>query len=87
MAGTINIRLKVDGVEKSITNIRDLETAISQAKEELKNLNIGSSEFKTLSENIKSAEGQLKNLNKQCSNPFLFGFLNIESLIIFCMLY
>lgn len=65
MAGTINIRLKVDGVEKSITNIRDLETAISQAKEELKSLNIGSGEFKTLSENIKSAEGQLKNLNKQ----------------------
>lgn len=65
MAGTINIKLKIDGVEQSITNIRDLERAIAQSKEELKGLDIGSDAFKQLSQNVRNAEGQLKTLSKE----------------------
>jgi hypothetical protein len=68
MANTINIRLKIDGVEKSITNIEELEGAILEAKNELKGLSVGTKAFNDLAASIKVAEEELKNFNKDINN-------------------
>lgn len=56
MAKQIALNLTINGVKQSITNINQLETAIKDAQEELKGLDIGSEQFKKLSSEIKNAK-------------------------------
>ena len=65
MARNLNINLKINGVDQSISSINELESALTQAKDELKGLDVGSQQFQTLSRDIQSAESQLKTINKE----------------------
>ena len=48
MARTIAIELEVNGVKESVKTIGELETAIEQLTEELKNTDIGTEKFNQL---------------------------------------
>jgi len=60
---TIGLRIELNGFSGIVTSIKQLETELAKAKEVLKGLDIGSEEFKNLSEQISKAEGQLIKLN------------------------
>jgi hypothetical protein len=60
----IGLRITIGGITEVVTNIRQLEEAISKARERLKGLEIGSTEFKRLTNDIRVAESSLKDLNK-----------------------
>jgi len=61
---TIALNLKINGVEKSVTNLKQLEEEINLAKEKLKEVELGSDEFNRLAREIENAEGKLKTLNE-----------------------
>ena len=65
MAGLLNINLKINGVDTAVASIEDLETALSDAKKELKTLQVGSEPFNTLAKDIQGAESKLKTINKE----------------------
>ena len=65
MAGLLNINLKINGVDTAVASIEDLETALSDAKKELKTLQVGSEPFNTLARDIQGAESKLKTINKE----------------------
>ena len=60
----IGLRITIGGITEVITNIKQLEEVISKARERLKGLEIGSTEFKRLTNDIRVAESSLKDLNK-----------------------
>lgn len=59
---TIGLRLTLNGVDKTITDIKTFEQEIKLAREDLKSLEIGSTQFKKLSTEIGLAESQLLGL-------------------------
>lgn len=64
MAKNIALTLTIGGVKQNITNIKELETAIKGAEEQLKGLTIGSEGFKKLSSDVKNAKGVLEDFNE-----------------------
>ena len=62
---TIGLRININGTQQVITQIDQLEQLLTKAKEDLKQVEIGSSAFKKLSQEISLAEGQLESLNQQ----------------------
>jgi chromosome segregation ATPase len=60
MARKIAIELEVNGVKESVNTIGELETAIEQLTEELKNTDIGSERFQQLTTELNSAKSELK---------------------------
>jgi hypothetical protein len=66
MAATQNIglRITIGGVTESISNIKQLEDAITKARDKLSGLSIGSDEFRKLTNEIRTAQSSLKDLNK-----------------------
>jgi len=66
MAATQNIglRITIGGVTESVSNIKQLEDAITKAREKLSGLSIGSDEFRKLTNEIRTAQSSLKDLNK-----------------------
>jgi hypothetical protein len=60
---TIGLRLQLNGVTQTITSIKDLEKELELAKQDLKELEIGSENFNKLANEIGNAETQLKKLN------------------------
>ena len=62
---TIGLRLKIDGVEQTITNIKQLESTITTARDKLGTVAIGSKEFKRLTGEIQKAETELGKLRQQ----------------------
>lgn len=68
---TIGLRLQINGVPQTITNIKQLEETISQLEGELKGVEIGSTKFNQLSTEIRNARGRLEDFNKSTEG---FGF-------------
>ena len=64
MAKKISLELEIGGVKKSVSNINELEQAISEANKELKGLAFGSEEFNKLSTQIKKAKNTAEDLNE-----------------------
>ena len=62
MARKIAIELEVNGVKESVNTIGELETAIEQLTEELKNTDIGSERFQQLTTELNNARSELKGL-------------------------
>lgn len=58
-------KIKVEGTEKVITNIEELETSVKQLEEKLKTTDIGTPEFKALQNEVKKARGTLKDFELQ----------------------
>jgi len=56
MAKQIALNLTINGVKNSITNINQLNAAIKEAEEDLKDIEIGSDNFKKLASEIKNAK-------------------------------
>ena len=52
---TIGLRIELNGVNGVITNINQLEEQINKAKQQLKGLDIGSTEFQKLTKDISRA--------------------------------
>ena len=67
----IGLRLQINGVPQTITNIKQLETEIGNLEGKLKSTAIGSAEFSNLSNEIRTARGQLEDFNKSTEG---FGF-------------
>jgi len=61
---TIGLRLKIDGVEQTITSIKQLESTISTAREKLATVAIGSDEFRRLTGEIQRAETEIGKLRQ-----------------------
>lgn len=61
---TIGLRIVLNGFKGVVTNITQLEEEIRKAKEDLRQLEIGSPIFKELTTEIALAEAQLKGLNE-----------------------
>ena len=68
---TIGLRLQINGIPQTITNIKQLEETISQLEGELKGVEIGSAKFNQLSTEIRNARGKLEDFNKSTEG---FGF-------------
>lgn len=64
MAKNIALTLTIGGVKQNITNIKELETAIKGAEDQLKGLAIGSEGFKKLSSDVKNAKSVLEDFNQ-----------------------
>jgi hypothetical protein len=62
---TIGLRLQLNGVTQTITSIKDLEKELELAKQDLKEIEIGSDNFNKLASEISGASTQLEKLNKQ----------------------
>ena len=60
MAKTIAIQLEVDGVQEAVKTIGQLETAIEQLTDELKETEIGSERFNQLTNELNKARSELK---------------------------
>ena len=60
MPRTIAIELEVNGVKESVKTIGELETAIEQLTEELKNTDIGTEKFNQLTNELNKAKSELK---------------------------
>jgi hypothetical protein len=71
MAQNIALKLQLYGTEVAIENMEQLEMAIRTSRDELKRLTIGSQEFDKMANQIKKAESQLKNLQKQAEGKDL----------------
>jgi hypothetical protein len=65
MPRTIAIELEVNGVKESVKTIGELETAIEQLTEELKNTDIGTEKFNKLTTELNNARSELKTFEKQ----------------------
>jgi hypothetical protein len=61
---TIGLRLQINGVPETITNIKQLESTIGKLEEELKGVDIGSAKFNQLTNEIRTARGRLEDFNK-----------------------
>ena len=61
----IGLRIKLNGLNTVITDIKTLEDEIRKAKEDLREVEIGSDIFKELASEISRAEGQLRKLTSQ----------------------
>ena len=57
--------IRIDGVDKAVNNINDLETGVRQLEEELKGTDIGSAEFKQLSSELVKSKSKLKDFELQ----------------------
>jgi len=57
--------IKINGVDTAIKNINDLEEGISTLENELKSAEIGSKEFKQLSQEVAKSRGKLKDFELQ----------------------
>ena len=68
---TIGLRLQINGVPQTITNIKQLEETIAGLEGELKGVEIGSQKFNQLSTEIRTARGRLEDFNKSTEG---FGF-------------
>jgi hypothetical protein len=64
MAKQISLNLTINGVKKNIKSINDLETAIKDAQEELKGIEIGSEAFNKLTKDVNQAKSAVKDLKK-----------------------
>lgn len=64
MAKQIALNLTINGVKQNIKSIKDLESAISSAQEELKEMEIGSESFKKLTREINQAKSAFKDFEK-----------------------
>ena len=64
MAKTIGLNITLNGVTTAVSNIKELETEITRAREKLSGLSIGSQEFQNLSREIQAADSKLKNFKK-----------------------
>jgi hypothetical protein len=65
MAQNIGLVITLGGVEKVISSIEQLETAINSAREQLRKTTVpGSAEFKALANDIRIADSRLKDLKK-----------------------
>ena len=64
MAKTIAIQLEIDGVQQAVTTIGELETAIEQLTEELKETEIGSERFNQLTVELNDARSALKSFEQ-----------------------
>jgi len=60
MAKTIAIQIEVDGAKQAVSTIGELETAIEQLTEELKETEIGSERFQQLTAELNEARSALK---------------------------
>jgi hypothetical protein len=67
----IGLRLQINGVPQTISNIKQLEEEISKLEGKLKSTEIGSAEFSNLSNEIRTARGRLEDFNKSTEG---FGF-------------
>jgi hypothetical protein len=65
MSQNIALTLTLGGTQKAVSSIAELETALAEAKNELKGLEIGSKAFTKLASDVKIADQRLKDLNKQ----------------------
>jgi len=63
MADNITLKIDVDGKE-SIKTLGDMEKSLTSMKEEIRGLDTSSKEFKKLSNQIRSTESDVKNINK-----------------------
>jgi len=61
---TVGIRIELNGWKGVVQNIEQFETLIKEAKEDLKQLDIGGKNFKELSTQIQNAETQITKLNE-----------------------
>ncbi len=61
---TIGIRINLNGLNGVVKDIQTLEKYIQEAREDLKQLEIGSDNFNQLSAEISKATGQLQSLNR-----------------------
>ena len=61
---TVGIRIELNGWKGVVQNIEQFETLIKEAKEDLKQLDIGGKNFKELTTQIQNAETQLTALNE-----------------------
>lgn len=68
---TIGLRLQINGIPQTITNIKQLEETIAGLEGELKGVEIGSQKFNQLSTEIRTARGRLEDFNKSTEG---FGF-------------
>jgi len=64
MAKKISLQLEINGVKQSVSNIEDLEKSITEMKNQLKGVDIGSEEFKKLSGEIRKAQNFAEDLNE-----------------------
>ena len=64
MAREVAINVSVNGSKQAVKTIGELETAVEQLRTELKQVEVGSEEFKKLSGELQNAESKLKTLNK-----------------------
>ena len=55
----VGLRIELNGFRGVVTNIKQLEDELRKAKEDLKELEIGSNNFKTLTREIAKAETQV----------------------------
>lgn len=63
MATDITYKLSIDAYDSAKT-LDDMDKSLVKMKDDLKKLEVGTKEFKTLSNAIRSAESEVKNLNK-----------------------
>lgn len=59
------LKIKIDGVDKAINSIDDLEKGVKTLEERLSQAKIGSTEFKQLQNEVKKAKSQLKDFELQ----------------------
>lgn len=64
MAKKISLQLEINGVKQSVSSIDDLEKSISDLKNQLKGVDIGSKEFERLSGEIRKAQNFAEDLNE-----------------------
>lgn len=62
---TIALKVRVDGTDRAVKNIDELEKAINDLKQELRGTEIGSDNFRRLSGELQNAQSQLKTFNKE----------------------
>ena len=62
---TIGLEIKIDGVSKTVSSIKELETEIQNLQQRLKGVAIGSDEFKRLQGELRAASGELEDFNKR----------------------
>jgi len=64
MAKKISLQLEINGVKQSVSSIDDLEKSITEMKNQLKGVDIGSKEFDKLSGEIRKAQNFAEDLNE-----------------------
>src|SRR5210317_1620459 len=62
---TLGIKIQVQGQEKVIKNVQELEQEIEKLSAELKTLDFGSEEFKNASDNLGKLKAGLRDVDKE----------------------